>query len=221
MEKIPWWQSQTLRALIIAGVAQVVQMLGLTDTVTTDILTLKVDQILDLISLIATGYAAYTRTTKANPPLTDGAAKKEVVVQQQLRANRQGGYSSVLLMASLAMISIVGLLALSGCAGTTAAYKAAQGVDQQAYVALEHYSALVKEARLLKEKGTVPPEVVAAMQKADAAVYPVAQRTKAARDVYKRVKSAENEEALQLAVNDAVLLLADLINAIKQARGDQ
>lgn len=221
MEKIPWWQSQTLRALIIAGVAQVVQMLGLTDTVTSEILTLKVDQLLDLVSLIATAYAAYARTTKANPPLTSGAAQKEVVKQAELKAEKQGGYAKVLLLASMALIAGGALTFVSGCAGTTAAYKAAQGVDQQAYVALEHYNSLVKEAIALKSKPGVPPEVINAIKAADTAVYPAVQRVNRARVAYNNIKNAQTEEELQLAVNDAVLLLADLVNAVKQARGAQ
>lgn len=218
MEKIPWYASGIIRQQIVMIILGVLGLAGFKTDIDIDNL---VGTVLGAIAVLVPIWTIITRSTKANPPITDGAASKEVEMQSQLSLNRlQRGRSCVPL---LVVIAILGSLCvgLVGCAGTTTAYKVAEGVDQQAYVVLEHYSALLKEANALKSKPGVPPEVVDAMRRADVKVYPLVQRVRSLRDAYVAVKSADNEEALQRAVNDAVLLLADLINAVKQARGAQ
>jgi hypothetical protein len=213
MEKIPWYKSNSLRGLLLAGLAFVAQTLGLDDTVNDKFIADLVNNFFSLAEAVGIIWATYARVRLPTPPVSTAAVEATI--------KRQGGYSSVTLLATLALVATLGIGALTGCANTTAAYKAAKGVDQQAFVVLSHYDALLKEANVLKDKPDVPPEVVDAMKKADAAVYPVVSQVRTLRDAYRRVKSAENEEALQLAVNDAVLLLANFINAIKQARGEQ
>ena len=224
MEKIPWYQSAIIRQQIVMLIAG---GLGLA-RVSTDIdIDATVAIIFAAIGAIVPVWTIITRALKPNPPITDTAARKEEAVQLSIKSTgttgihkKMTGNARVELLATLALFGslVVGAM-LSGCANTTAAYKAAEGVEQQAYVALEHYDALLKESVKLKANPNVPREVVASIQSADAKLFPVIQRVKAARDLYVAARTAPNEAELQRVVNDAVLLLADLIDAIKKARG--
>ncbi|MCL2161928.1 MAG: hypothetical protein FWH56_08635 [Betaproteobacteria bacterium] len=111
-------------------------------------------------------------------------------------------------------------LAVTGCEGSRNAYSEAKTVDEKAYVVVEHYSALVKEAADLAEKPNTPREAVEAMKKADAAAMPVMLRVRNLRNAWQAAGNAENAEALQMAVNDATMVIADMIRAVKQARGE-
>lgn len=111
------------------------------------------------------------------------------------------------------------MIALAACAGTKSAYRAAESPDEYAFVIVKHYETLVEQAAALKERDSTPPEAVAAMQRADLAADPVIKRLRELRDAYVAVRSAENQAALQAAVDDAVRLVADLIRAIQRAGG--
>lgn len=224
MEKIPWYQSAIIRQQIVMVIAGALGLLNISTDIDIDA---TVAIIFAAVTALVPLWTIFTRATKSAPPITDTAAKKDVEIQTVLKATgdtgihkRQIGHARVTLMATLAMFgSLVIAAQLSGCVGTKAAYKAAEGVEQQAYVALEHYDALLKEGVKLKENPNVPREVVTSIQSADAKLFPVIQRVKAARDLYVAARTAPNEAELQRVVNDAVLLLADLIDAIKKARG--
>jgi hypothetical protein len=110
--------------------------------------------------------------------------------------------------------------AVAGCEGTRLAYSEAQTIDEKAYVVIEHYAALVREAANLAENPNTPPEAIKAMKKADAAATPVILRVRNLHDARLDAGSAGNAEALQMAVNDAVAVIADMIRAVKQARGE-
>lgn len=132
--------------------------------------------------------------------------------------NKNSGFVRVSMLLSLFALAAVTLL--QGCTGTRAAYKEASGVDEQAYVAVEQYSALVKEAANLATLSTTPPAAVEAMKAADRAAQPVVKKVRELRDQYLAVKNADNEAELQKAVNDAILLIADMVRAVKHARGE-
>ena len=117
-------------------------------------------------------------------------------------------------------MSFCAVFAVAGCEGTQQAYSEAQTIDEKAYVVIEHYAALVKEAANLAENPNTPPEAVDAMKKADAAATPVILRVRDLRDAWMAAGNAENTEALQKAVNDATSVIADMVQAIKQARGE-
>lgn len=111
------------------------------------------------------------------------------------------------------------MLALAACAGTKAAYQAAETPDEYAFVLAAHYASLVEQAAALRERPTTPPEAVAAMQRADTAAAPVVDRLRPLADAYKAVQSAENQAALQKAIDESVRLIADLIRAVRSAGG--
>lgn len=123
-----------------------------------------------------------------------------------------------------------------GCTGTRAAYQAAEGKpDQVAYVLAEQYSSVLHEAADLKELPTTPPEVVEGMQRADLAAQPAVDRLRGASEAYAEIKAAQEAAAtaegeselqeayrrLQEAINEAVRLIAEVINEVKKARGSR
>jgi hypothetical protein len=114
-------------------------------------------------------------------------------------------------------VALGGLAMLAGCAGTRAAYKAADSLEDRAYVATEHYSAIVKQAADLKEHGVLKGSALAQVQEVDTALGPIIKSLGPLVQNYKAVKSAETEVALQKALDEAVLALADLIRLVKAA----
>lgn len=109
MNPIPWYKSNTLRGLVIAALAQLTQMLGITETTTSEDITGAVDKLLDVVSLAATAYAAWARTRQPTPPvtLTQAAADAQ---------SAQGGFARPLMLALLLAIAVPATLVLSGCA---------------------------------------------------------------------------------------------------------
>lgn len=144
-------------------------------------------------------------------------AKADAKAQEII--NKNSGFARLSML--LALLALTASSLLVGCTGTRAAYKEAKGVDEQAYVAVEQYSALVKEAANLAQLSTTSPEAVAAMKAADNAARPVVSKVRQLRDKYLAIKDANNEAQLQAAVNDAVLLIADMVRAVKKARGEE
>jgi len=110
---------------------------------------------------------------------------------------------------------------MAGCTttGTQWAYSEAKTVDERAYVMLEHYAALVKEAADLAGKPNTPPEVIEAMKKADAIAMPAIRRLRDMRDAWLSSGNEENTEALQAAVDDAIAVIASMIRTMEQVRG--
>jgi hypothetical protein len=64
--------------------------------------------------------------------------------------------SHTAIMGLLAVVALaVGVLGATGCAGTKAAYNAADTLEERAYVVTEHYAAVVHQAADLKDKGVL------------------------------------------------------------------
>jgi hypothetical protein len=123
-------------------------------------------------------------------------------------------------MKSRLLIAAVLVLGLCACQHTQEAYKAADSPDEYAYVLREHYASLVHQAADLKEKPTTPREAVEVMQQAELAARPVVDTLRPLRDAYIAGKTAETEAQLQAAINSAVLLIADLVRAVRKASGE-
>lgn len=115
--------------------------------------------------------------------------------------------------------ALLAMLSLTGCPGTMAAYRAADTPDEYAFVLVKHYEVLVTQAADAKERVGTSPSAIRAMQLADNKAGPVIERLRSLRDAYLAVKSADNEAALQAAINDAIRLLADFIRAVDRAGG--
>ena len=113
----------------------------------------------------------------------------------------------------IALLSVV-----ASCAGTTRAYKAAEGVDQNAKVVAEHYYALVREANDLKQSGILAGGDLVAAQRLVRDTRPAIDKLAAAAQAYQGVQSATTEAELEAAINDAAIAISGLIDIIKAAR---
>lgn len=133
-------------------------------------------------------------------------------------AERQAGFARPLVLGILLAIGAVGLVALPGCTSTREAYHEATSPNEYAYVVAEHYASIVHEAANLAENPATDPKVVAAMQKADAAVLPAIRRMNAAALAFAEIEDAKTEAELQLAIDNAVRLLADLLRIVQNAK---
>ena len=112
-------------------------------------------------------------------------------------------------------IAIAAALAVSGCAGTKAAYKAADGLEETAKVVASHYYAVVREANAMKREGTLTGERLARAQDMARKTRPVIIRLANAARIYQSVKSAENEQALEAALTEAAVAISDMIDIIE------
>jgi hypothetical protein len=123
---------------------------------------------------------------------------------------------SVLVMVGAGVLAA---LMLGGCASTRGAYKEAQSPNEYAYVVAEHYSVLVNEAADFAALATTPESVKAALKAADARAKPLVLKLRGLAATYVAAKTADNQEALQTALNAAVLAVADFIRTLRAAQG--
>lgn len=115
-------------------------------------------------------------------------------------------------------MKIIGLFLMAllvGCAGTRTAYKAAEDLEDYAYVLSEHYDALVVEGIRLRDSGTLAGSALANAQRTEAKLRPVILALGTAAQAWNGVKSAENQAALEKAISNAVAVLPELIRALK------
>lgn len=127
-------------------------------------------------------------------------------------------------IAALALVAI-GISGMSSCTGTKEAYKAAEGLEEQAFVVTEHYAALVKEAADIAVNPATPPEVKAALQAADREAKPFIignpetgqPGLRELAQAYENAKNAETQAALQAALLSATRSLAGFVRAVKAA----
>lgn len=228
MEAIPWYKSAIIRQQLVQIVLVVAGLFGAKTTA---------EELDPLFGVVFAGFGGlvaiwtiWTRLRKPAPNMTQAAANTEArLVAEGKIPSRQGGFfrpgAAVLAFVLAAFVAIT-CAGVSGCAGTKAAYKAADSVSDTAYVVAEHYAAVVHEAANLAALPTTPAEVKEALKVADARVKPLivgnpdtgAPGVRQLAERYAAVKNAENAEALQRAVDAAVLELAKLINAVKAAR---
>ena len=115
----------------------------------------------------------------------------------------------------IALLSVSIPLALTSCAGTRAAYKAAEDAEDTAYVFSEHYDALVVEGIRLRDNGTLTGNSLLVAQRIEARTRPIILATGTAAQAWEAVQSAENEAALELATSNAVKALHEFIDALK------
>lgn len=130
----------------------------------------------------------------------------------------QRGFVRTSMLALLVGLMLTGL-ALTGCTSTKAAYKEAQSPDEYAYIIAEHYNVLVNEAADLAQAPGTPESVKSVLKAADAKAKPLVLALRGLAANYAAVQSAENQQALQLALNQAVLAVADFIRALRAAQG--
>lgn len=74
MNPIPWYKSNTLRALLVAGVAQALVLLGIADEVaSTEKGAQLTDMVLNLVEVVSLMWAGYARVKQPTPPIKGGA----------------------------------------------------------------------------------------------------------------------------------------------------
>lgn len=225
MNTIPWYESRVLQQQIVQLLVAALTLFG----VASDEINLE-----DTAGLIFGGitgavalWTFMTRLFHPHPPITQSQVDAtEARVAKEAIARKQGGYArnglvATLLVVGLALLATGTVLAVHGCtgSGTREAYKQADNVGEQAYVLAEHYATLIEQAAILKAKPTTPLSAISKMQEADRVAKPVVLRLKSLRDAYVATKNADTEAQLQLAVNQAVLAVADLVRAVNTARG--
>lgn len=107
----------------------------------------------------------------------------------------------------------------AGCPATRGAYQAAERPDEYAYVVAENYNALVNEAADVAEQASTPQEVKDALKLADQKAKPLVLKLRPLADAYTGAANAETQAALQAALNQAVLAVADFIRELRKAQG--
>jgi hypothetical protein len=115
--------------------------------------------------------------------------------------------------------SVLVMMATTGCAGTRAAYNAAETLDERAFVATEHYSAVVKQAADLKEAGVLKGQALAQAREIETVARPLVLSLGDLVANYNAVRSAETEVALERALDETILAIAGLVRVVKAAAG--
>jgi erythromycin esterase-like protein len=116
------------------------------------------------------------------------------------------------------IVTMMAALLVLGCASTRGAYNEAQSLDEYAYVVAEHYAVLVNEAADLATQPGQSEQVKDALKAADAKAKPLVLQLRLMATNYAAIKSADNERALQAALNQTVLAVAEFIRTLRAAR---
>lgn len=115
----------------------------------------------------------------------------------------------------LVMVAVAAIIGMSGCQGTRQAYQSAETLDAYAYVVTAHYAAVLAEAADIAENPMTPDSARQRLRAADLKAAPLVEQLRPLAEAYGAVRSAENELALQAALNDAVLALNELIQLVR------
>lgn len=118
-------------------------------------------------------------------------------------------FAATLLLTACALVA--------ACAGTRQAYQAADTLDDSAKVVTEHYFAIIREVNDLADQGA-PQEWVTRAQDLERRTSPVVFALRDASEAYEAVRSAENEQALADALEQAVPLVSDFIDLLRERR---
>lgn len=218
METLPWYKSAIIRQQIVQLLIAATAFFGITSN---DIdWDATVGSIFAGVAAITAVWTIFTRIFKPAPNLTSTAAvkEKELTAKGEI-PRRQGGFA---LLSVLSLVLALGIVVsiLAGCTGTRAAYKAADSLPDQAYVVAEHYAAIVKQAADLAENAATPESVKDQLKAADNKARPLVLLLKELAAAYQATRTAETEADLQGTLDKAVVAVADLIRAVKAARGE-
>ena len=117
------------------------------------------------------------------------------------------------------LATLLTALMISGCGGTIAAYKAADGLEETAWVMNQHFLALVREGNDLKRQGVLAGSALSTAQDLVRTGRPILKELSQAAQVYEAVRSADNQDELTVAIAAAAVQLSKLVNAIRAAGG--
>ncbi len=215
MNTIPWYRSTVFTAALTAFIVQLGTMFD--GSFLTDLLDGKPGALGRAIAAVITAAVAAVRASASVQPLSLTQSKADAA--NASIPPGEAGFARPLVLALLLALALPVVAIAPGCAGTQAAYREASSLDEYAYVLTEHYASLLKQAADLRDKPDTPLSAIAAMQSADTKAAPALKKLRPLAIAYTAVKSARTEAELQLAVNDAVLKLAELVRAVKQAGG--
>ena len=159
MEQIKWYQSTTLRALLVALVLQVIVWTGIAEQLPDGAATLAVDALLQVIAIAATAYAAWARANRANPPITDAAVRKTDERQSgsvEVSKQSQGGFVRPIMLGILLAVSVPVALVVTGC--ESMGIQPAKSFDQNLAYAYSSHTAVLEAASNALEAGSLTVE---------------------------------------------------------------
>lgn len=151
LKQISMMEAGVIRGLLVAIVGVLGLVLRLFG-VDVDAFSDKAEQFIDaLMALLAAGglfYAGYSRVTKPTPPISDEATQKTAAMLR-----KQGGHVSPALLATL-VLTMLGALALAGCATT----ERAEGFADGAAVTELQLNSLIGATTNALKAGAIAPE---------------------------------------------------------------
>lgn len=159
MEQIKWYQSTTLRALLVALASQVIVWTGVAEQLPDGAATLAVDALLQVIAIAATAYAAWARANRANPPITDTAVRKTEERQSgavEVSKQSQGGFVRPVMLGILLAVSVPVALVVTGC--ESMGIQPARSFDQNLAYAYSSHTAVLESAANALEAGSLSVE---------------------------------------------------------------
>lgn len=214
MESIPWYQSAILRQQIVQVLVALTALIGInTEAIDLD---KTITSIFAGIAGVVAIWTFITRLVKPSPNLTAAAANKEQdLIERGKLPAKQGGFARIGVLLVLAIGAITAISVLPACSSTRAAYQVADTLEERAYVATEHYAALVRQAADLRERGILTGAALTRVQEVETVARPVVLKLGSLVRAFKAAKTAESELELQLALDESVRLIADLVRAIK------
>lgn len=228
LEVIKKLDAGTVRGLIVATIPLLVliaSFFGIDEAVFQAKLEGFGEKLVAFVSLAGIAWAYYARVFSPTPPLSETAKQRtaEMLAAGKLKEtpppNREGGFIQAAMLALMLAIGVISALAISGCTNTQRAIRNADTPADYALVFLEGYDAALKTANQLKQSNALSGENLIRVQQAEAKAWPLVRRIDPLRRAYEQTRSAEDEAALQVAIDNAIREAAEFIRLVRELRG--
>lgn len=146
-DTIPWYQSATLRLLLVSFVSQLLVWFGVTDALPEGSASVIVDAALQVIAIVSVAWAAWARARKPTPPVTAIAAQRTEERAAVMNAGetppKQAGFVRSAFIGLLLALAVPAF-ALSGC--TSVGLQQPQSVEQRLAYAYGTHTAVLDAA---------------------------------------------------------------------------
>jgi hypothetical protein len=223
LDKYPWLKVDTIRALMVVTIpviVSIVALFGLDPVTVAEWLQGWQGKLLVVVEAIGVAWALYARTFKPTPPITDAAVNKTAQVVAKQEAAKQKGFIRAAMLGLLLVVAVPALV-VQGCTQTQRAIKEADTSTDYALIFLEGYRSGVKTAADLRDSGRLAGNDLTRVQALEIKAFEFVKPIEPLVAAWEASHSETDAQAIQAAVDRAIVAVAEFVRAVKQARGTE
>lgn len=232
--------SATFKALMLATaplLVAIAALFGVDEAVFKSQIESWVEKLALILTLAGVAWATWARLFQPTPPLTETARVRtlEALETGKITATPvtppsadpsapptpSGGFVRVshLILVAIAATMCLSVISVAGCTHTRAAIEQADSPSDYALLILEGYANALSTINRLRDSGALSTSDIERAQAAELKAAPFVDKIDPLRQAFERTRSAEDEIALQKAIDDAIKEAADFIRLVRELRG--